>query len=248
MLVFPTEEGRASDFEANGMIDAVAELLDEGRVKLYCVDSYDAATWSDRSIPLEERARRHGGVRVVDPRPGRRRGSTTTAAARWRSLTLGASIGAFHAANFALRRADLFPLALGLSGNYDPSTWHGWGEQGDALYFQNPTAYVANLDGDHLDWLRRHVHLALVCGQGMWEDTTGAQTSTRTLAGPARARRTSRTSWTCGATTSPTTGRGGAASSPTTYPGSAEGDDRGPAPGRAAAGHRGGLARARSRR
>jgi esterase/lipase superfamily enzyme len=92
-------------------------------------------------------------------------------------------MGAYHAANFALRRADLFPQALCLSGNYDPSTWHGWGEQGDALYFQNPTAYVANLGGDHLQWLRHHVHLTLVCGQGMWEDTTGAQASTRRLAG-----------------------------------------------------------------
>ena len=60
VLVFPSEAGRAADFEANGMVDAVADLLDAGRVKLYCVDSYDAASWSDRSIPLEERARRHG--------------------------------------------------------------------------------------------------------------------------------------------------------------------------------------------
>ena len=98
-------------------------------------------------------------------------------------LTTGVSMGAFHAANFALRRADLFPRALCLSGNYDPSTWHGWGEQGEALYLQNPTAYVPGLHGDHLEWLRHHVRLTLVCGQGMWEDTTGALNSTRTLAG-----------------------------------------------------------------
>jgi esterase/lipase superfamily enzyme len=98
-------------------------------------------------------------------------------------LTTGASMGAFHAANLTLRRGALFPRALGLSGNYDPSTWHGWGEQGEALYFQNPTAYVPGLHGDHLEWLRHQVRLTLVCGQGMWEDTTGALNSTRTLAG-----------------------------------------------------------------
>jgi len=161
VLVFPTEAGKATDFESNGMIEAVADLLDAGRVKLYCVDSYDGASWSDRSIPLEERARRHGAYEswILDQ------------VAPWIHddcggplpiLTLGASMGAYHAANFALRRADLFPQALCLSGNYDPSTWHGWGEQGEALYFQNPTAYVANLSGDHLAWLRHHVHLTLV--------------------------------------------------------------------------------------
>ena len=60
VLVFPSERGRAWDFENNGMIGAVQDLIDAGRVKLYCVDSYDAASWSNHEIPLEERARRHG--------------------------------------------------------------------------------------------------------------------------------------------------------------------------------------------
>jgi hypothetical protein len=34
-------------------------LLAEGRLKLYCVDAWDAGTWSDESIPTDERARRH---------------------------------------------------------------------------------------------------------------------------------------------------------------------------------------------
>jgi esterase/lipase superfamily enzyme len=39
--------------------------------------------------------------------------------------------------------------------------------------------YVSNLGGDHLGWLRDHASLLLVCGQGQWEDTTGALDSTR---------------------------------------------------------------------
>ena len=41
-----------------------------------------------------------------------------------------------------------------------------------------PIDYVANLDGDHLEWLRERVSLLLVCGRGRWEDTTGALDST----------------------------------------------------------------------
>src|SRR4051794_21067828 len=58
-LVFPSERGRAWDFANNGMVGAVRDLLDAGRVKLYCVDSYDTASWSADHLPLEERARHH---------------------------------------------------------------------------------------------------------------------------------------------------------------------------------------------
>jgi esterase/lipase superfamily enzyme len=182
VLVFPSEAGRAGDFESNGMIDAVADLLEQGRFKLYCVDSHDGQSWSDRGLPLEERARRHGEYEAwildqVVP------WIHEDCAGLPPIATVGASMGAFHAVNFALKHAHVFPRALALSGNYDPSSWHGWGEQGEQLYFNNPTAYVRNLGGEHLEWLRRQVRLVLVCGQGMWEDTTGAEASTRALAG-----------------------------------------------------------------
>ena len=52
VLVFPSERGRAWDFEDNGMVGAVEDLIGAGRLKLFCVDSYDAASWSDQGIPL----------------------------------------------------------------------------------------------------------------------------------------------------------------------------------------------------
>src|SRR3954471_8344470 len=142
VLAFPAEAGRAWDYENNGMIAALADLIDGGRLKLYCVDSADGHPWAHRSVPLEERARRHGDYEawVLDQVVPWIR---TDCAGEVDVATVGCSLGAYHAANFALRRADLFPLALCLSGNYDPTTWHGWGEPGDGTYFNNPMAYVA---------------------------------------------------------------------------------------------------------
>ena len=182
VLMFPADAGSAGDAEKNGMVEAVAGLIEGGWVTLYCVDSYDEQSWVNRTIPMEERARRHAAyvswiVEDVVPWIHEDCGGLPPIA------TVGASMGAFHAVNFALKHAHVFPRALALSGNYDPDSWHGWGEQGEQLYFNNPTAYVRNLDGEHLEWLRRQVRLVLVCGQGMWEDTTGAEASTRALAG-----------------------------------------------------------------
>jgi esterase/lipase superfamily enzyme len=182
VVVFPSEAGRAWDFENNGMVDAVRWLLDAGRVKLYCVDAADAVTWSDRSVPLEERAARHDHyerwvLEQVVPYVHQDSGGVQPI------LTVGCSLGAYHAANVALRNANVFPRALCMSGSYDPTAWHAWGERGDATYFHNPMDYVRNLHGDHLDWLRSTVHLTLVVGQGSWEvDPTGALPSTLAFA------------------------------------------------------------------
>ena len=71
--------------------------------------------------------------------------------------------------------------SLCFSGIYDASGL-GWGEHGDAFYFNNPGSYVPGLGGDHLEWLRSRVSLLLVVGRGMWEDTTGALEQTQRFA------------------------------------------------------------------
>ena len=177
VVVFPSEGGPAWQFEERGMVDAVGDLLDAGRVKLYCVSSNDEQTWSDTSVTLEERARRHEQfedwiVHQVVP------WIADDCGGRQEVTVAGCSLGAYHAANICLRRADLFPLALCFSGVYDLGQDDGsW--RGDAFYFNNPASYVANAHGDHLAWLRQRVSLLLVCGQGQWEDTTGALESTK---------------------------------------------------------------------
>jgi esterase/lipase superfamily enzyme len=181
LLAFPSEQGPAWQYEERGMIDAVGGLLEAGRVKIYAVSSFDSESWHHGGLELEERAQRHGLyedwiVNQVVP---------------WiwadcdgpaEVMVTGPSFGAFHAANFALKRADLFPLAICHSGVYDVSAV-GYGRRGEAVYFNNPMDYVSHLHGDHLDWLRSRVSLLLICGQGQWEDTTGALESTKRFAG-----------------------------------------------------------------
>ena len=187
VLAFPAERGDAGEFERRGMVAAVGDLLTAGRVKLYCVDSFDGESWSNRSIPLEERARRHQFYEswiLGEVVPFIR----DDCAGADEVITCGCSLGAYHAANFALKRADVFPLAICMSGSYDPAAWDGWGERGETTYFNNPVDYVSHLEGEHLDWLRSQLSLLLVCGQGQWEDTTGALESTRRLAGLAQSK------------------------------------------------------------
>lgn len=155
VLVFPSAERDRYEWERHGMVDAVRDLIDAGRVTLHCVDSWDSGTWWDDWLPLEERARRHEAYeRWVLERVGDD------------VITAGVSMGAYHAANLTLRRPDRFPLALCFSGVYDLGGI-GWGERGDAFYVNNPQDYVGGGDGSAAS-------LLLVVGRGQWEDTTGA--------------------------------------------------------------------------
>ena len=235
LLAFPSQEGPAWQYEERGMVDAIGGLIEEGRVKVYAVDSFDSDSWYHDGLSLEERAQLHGRYedwilnQVV---PFIQADSNTP-----EIMVTGVSFGAYHAANFALRHAHVFPLAICQSGVYDVSVVAG-GERGDAVYFNNPNDYVQHLGGDHLDWLRGQVNLLLIAGQGQWEDTTGALESTRRFAGLLGGK-VSSTSSISGVTTRRTTGpRGGPRSriiSPASY-------DHPPASDRPPARHRGGLA------
>src|SRR3954447_21431266 len=135
VVVFPSAERDRYEWEQHGMVDAVRGLIEDGRVTLYGVGSGDSATWSDEWLPREERARRHEAyerwvLEQVD-------GDDVIAA--------GVSLGAYHAANLVLRHPRRLPLALCFSGIYDISGF-GWGERGDAVYFNNPADYVSGLD------------------------------------------------------------------------------------------------------
>jgi esterase/lipase superfamily enzyme len=176
VVAFPSENGEVNDWEERGMVDALGELLDAGKLKLYCVPSFDRESWTRGDLELEQRAQRHGHyewwllARLV---PFVQIDSHTH-----ELIATGTSFGAYHAANMCLKRADLFSVAICMSGVYDVAVQAG-GDRGDAVYFNNPMDYVAHLRGDHLEWLRQQASLLLVCGQGQWEDTTGALESTQ---------------------------------------------------------------------
>jgi esterase/lipase superfamily enzyme len=179
LLAFPSQEGPAWQYEERGMIDALSGQIEAGLVKVYAVDSFDSGSWYREGLSLEERAQLHGRYEswILDQVVPFIQDDCKTA----ELMVTGVSFGAYHAANFALRHAQVFPLAICQSGVYDVAVVAG-GERGDAVYFNNPADYVQHLDGGHLAWLRGHVNLLLIAGQGQWEDTMGALEGTRRFA------------------------------------------------------------------
>jgi esterase/lipase superfamily enzyme len=173
MLVFPTQGGRFYDFENYGMIEAVAPLLDAGKLKLYCTDSL-AEPWLQTDIDLEWRGKKHHAFQeyiVKDLVPVIHMDCKNTLAIG----LIGCDFGAYHAANFALQFPHLFHYALCLSGRYDLEAVSGI-KNTKEIYLNNPMAYVPNLHGEALEQILHHTHLVLVCGQGAHEEPCFAET------------------------------------------------------------------------
>jgi esterase/lipase superfamily enzyme len=78
-------------------------------------------------------------------------------------------MGALYSALFALKHPETFRGAVCLSGRYRASKF-GWGRSNSTLYFNDPLAFVPNLEGEALQRVRRNTHLTLVVGRGAHED------------------------------------------------------------------------------
>jgi esterase/lipase superfamily enzyme len=170
VLVLPSAAGTAHEWHQGGLIDALRDLIDDGRIKLYCTESNVAESWADWDGHPEHRLDRHRAFEryVLDELVPRIRDDCRTEAIP--IALAGASLGALYAATFALKYPELFRYALCLSGRYD-AAWLTNGFTSPELHYNNPMAFVPRLDGAELERVRRSTHLDLVCGRGAHEGT-----------------------------------------------------------------------------
>lgn len=169
LLVFPSAAGFAHEWDAHGMVETLKPLIDAGKLKLYCTESNVAESWTRKETHPSERIQRHSLFEryVVEELAAFIR--TDCQSPDVPIAVSGCSLGAYYAANIVLRHPATFRYALCMSGRYDMLGFTD-GFSNDEIYFNNPLAFVPNLDGKPLERVRRHAHLDLVCGQGPWEE------------------------------------------------------------------------------
>ena len=173
VVAFPSQDGRWWDFESWGMVDACAGFIDAGRLRLVTVDGIDWQSWTNDALHPADRARRHEDYDryIRDEVVPLLRNATG-----WeRAWATGASMGGYHAANVVFRHPDLFDGLVAMSGLYQLSLFIA-DHVDDAVYFNSPLLYLRNLEDPwYLDRLRA-ARLAVVVGQGAWEDDMLADT------------------------------------------------------------------------
>ncbi|MBW6474010.1 MAG: hypothetical protein K0B14_12855 [Anaerolineaceae bacterium] len=169
LLVFPSQSGRFYDFEDHGMIHAIYHFIENGRIKVFTVDSIDSQSWANWDIPPAERALRHEAydryiIQEVVPFI-RKHGEGY----EQKFLATGASMGAYHTCNFFFRHPEIFSGMIALSGLYQLSMFIG-DYMDQTVYFNVPLAYLPNLNDETYLEQYRQSKIIVSVGQGAWED------------------------------------------------------------------------------
>jgi len=171
ILLFPTAGGDAEEIERFQMIDALAPLIDAGRIKIYSCDSVAGKALVSREGSARHQMwlqnQFHYYVRH-EVAPAIRADCKSPDIDLWAS---GASIGAFHAVAAVCRFPDVFSRALAMSGTYDLRRFYDAQPHdfSDEFWVSSPLHFVSSLAGRHLDVLRSRFIL-LASGEGKAED------------------------------------------------------------------------------
>jgi esterase/lipase superfamily enzyme len=162
VLVFPTSLGRFHEWEDRGMVSTLADQLENGWLQLFCVDSVDAESWYAKGKWPGDRAWRQELydryiLHEVVPFTRQRNANEF-------QIVTGASLGAYHAVNFAFRHPHVVGRVLGMSGMYNIKELTG-GYSDENVFAHDPSHYMSNYyDASWYDAVRR-IDIILVVGR-----------------------------------------------------------------------------------
>jgi esterase/lipase superfamily enzyme len=182
VIFFPTAAGDAEEGERFLLVNALAPLLEEGRIKLYSVDSVAGKAWltEDNAILVAARAQNAFDAFVYrELVPAIRQDCKDDDV---EIVATGASIGAFNALAAICRHPDVFSSAVCMSGTYDLSKFLQ-GRETPEYRECSPLHFVPELpDGEQLARLRKRFIL-LTHGEGRWEEPEQSWRVARALGG-----------------------------------------------------------------
>ena len=179
LLAFPTSGGDEREMEGQGMVAALADYIDGGRVKLFCVGSNGDQSFYDKGAhPLHRswmQRQWDDYIRAeVIPFIHMHCGGLVAVA------TMGASLGAYHATNTLLKHPDAVRACFAMSGLYDMRRFMD-GFTDDNFYFNNPIDYVGGMNDPGLIAQISSANLHLATGNGPFEHPAHSYALSRAL-------------------------------------------------------------------
>ena len=153
VIVFPTSKGRFYQTKDSGLIDSAKELIDQGKIKIYCPDSADSQSWYNYSVHPSERVLTHIAYEntILHDVLGYINHDTGIE----KAAAAGCDLGAYHAANLAFRHPDLISHIFCMGGIFNIKQFI-FGFYDDNCYFNNPPDYMPNLnDPWYLERIRK---------------------------------------------------------------------------------------------
>jgi esterase/lipase superfamily enzyme len=168
LLMVPTAAADYLEYERFQLIDHLAPFINEGKVKVFSVNSINTESWLNKHMDGAHKAIRHNQFNEyiyneVVP--------FIKNATSWDTpiVVTGASFGALHSMNLFLKRPDLINGVIAMSGVYDLMEYTD-GYYDDQVYFNSPIHYIPNLTNHVILEQIRSGKIIIAAGQGDYED------------------------------------------------------------------------------
>lgn len=174
LLMLPTAAADYLEYERFHLIRALDKLIEQGKLKVFSINSINRESWLNNHMNPRHKAIRHDQFNnyvynEVIPFIKNRTSAETPI------FTTGASFGALHAANLFFKNPWLINGFIGMSGVYD-LTQYTKGYWDDSVYFNSPVHYLQNLnDQNILNQIRKSKHIHILSGSGDYEDPNASR-------------------------------------------------------------------------
>jgi esterase/lipase superfamily enzyme len=181
LIMFPTSGGDEGEYERQSLVGAIAEFIDAGRVKAFSLSVNHGDSFANRGAHPRHRSwmqRQYDAYIRHEVVPFVRNHCRSGDIGIW---TMGASLGAYHAANTLFKYPDVFKRCYALSGVYDMKRFMD-DVYDENFYFNNPVDYMANMADP---WALAHlascdIHIAT--GSGPFENSAESYRMSAVLA------------------------------------------------------------------
>lgn len=173
LLMFPTAVADHLEYENVGLIGGISHFIEEGKIKVYCVNSVNNESWLNRNMQPVHKAIRHQQYNeyiTEEVVPFIVQHSTSLVPI----ITAGASLGALHSANSFFRKPNIFAGTIAMSGNYDLKIYTN-GYFDDNCYFNSPVDYLPHWDDNNIIKLLKQKSIIIASGQGEHENPNASR-------------------------------------------------------------------------
>jgi len=180
LLLIPTAAADYLEYERFQLIDSIAPFIEQGKVKVFSINSINNESWMNNQVDPREKVKLHKQFNEyvfneVIPYVKLHSSNETPV------ITCGASFGALHSANLFFKRPDLINGCICMSGVYD-LTEYTKGYYDEDVYFNSPMHFMPNLtDHSILEEIRKSPHIHLLSGSGAYEDPNSSKRFARIL-------------------------------------------------------------------
>ncbi|MCL5029957.1 MAG: esterase [Bacteroidetes bacterium] len=162
VIIFPTLNGTFYELKDNGIIESVSNLLDAGKIKIYCPQTIDYLIWNNFSIAPVDRAKSYVGYEnvvlfdIIDFAKHETGGEKVALS--------GFGFGAYHALNTSFKHPDKVNHLICIDGLFDIKQFLE-NYYDDNCYFNNPPDYLPGLKDDWYLNRIKSINIFLAAGE-----------------------------------------------------------------------------------